>query len=109
MLHVRYGHYGSCKGREQGAMAKSAREAGYQEIRGKLGVFGWIWRILFLVWQAAMVLWLVVVFSSGEDTFAAAMGLGLTIGLWVGGTIIIGLLVLLTRRTKTLVPIAEER
>ena len=101
-------------------MAQSASKAGYREIRGKLGVFGGIWRILLLVWQAAMIGW-VVSFSSevaplveaggAEGTGAAiggTIGIGFIIAIWAGGTIIIGLFVLLTRRTKALVPVAED-
>ncbi|MCY4240200.1 MAG: hypothetical protein OXD36_00475 [Rhodobacter sp.] len=33
------------------------------------------------------------------------LGIGLIIAVWVGGTIVIGLFALLTRRTKAIVPI----
>lgn len=98
-------------------MARSASKAGYQEIRGKLSVFGWIWRILLLVWQAAMIGWVVsytstiapMVAAGGAKGTGAAIGgtigIGFIIAIWVGGTVIIGLFVLLTRRTKAMVPI----
>ncbi len=98
-------------------MARSASKAGYQEIRGKLGVFGWIWRILLLIWQAAMIGWVVsyasavapAVEAGGAEGVGAAIGgtigIGFIIAIWVGGTVILGLFVLLTRRTKAMVPI----
>lgn len=101
-------------------MAKRASKAGYQEIRGKLSVFGWIWRILLLGWQAAMIGWVVsyvstvapMVEAGGAQGTGAAIGgtigMGFIIAIWVGGTIIIGLFVLLTRRTKAMVPIERE-
>ena len=100
-------------------MAKRASKAGYQEIKGKLGVFGWAWRILLLGWQALMIAWLVqyltfvapMVEAGGAPGAGAAIGgtigVGMIIAIWVAGTIILGLFVLLTRRTKTLVPIAD--
>ena len=36
------------------------------------------------------------------------IGIGMIIAVWVGGTIIIGLFVLLTRRTKAMVPIDRQ-
>ena len=33
------------------------KKAGYQEVRGNLGFFGWMTRILLLVWQVAMIAW----------------------------------------------------
>ena len=101
-------------------MAKTASKAGYQEIRGKLSVFGWIWKILLLAWQAAMIGWMVsyistvapMVEAGGAGGAGAAIGgtigIGMIIAVWVGGTIIIGLFVLLTRRTKAMVPIDRQ-
>lgn len=98
-------------------MARNAGNAGYHEIRGKLSIFGWIWRILLLVWQAAMIGWIVSYISTvapmveaggAEGTGAAiggTIGIWFIITIWVGGTVIIGLFVLLTRRTKAMVPI----
>ena len=100
-------------------MAKTASKAGYQEIRGKLSVFGWIWRILLLGWQVAMIGWVIsytslvapMVEEGGAGGVGAAIGgtigIGLIIFVWVAGTVIIGLFVLLTRRTKAMVPISD--
>ena len=98
-------------------MAKVGKGSGYQEIRGKLGFFGWVWRILLAVWQVAMIGWIVsyaqtiapMVEAGGAKGTGAAiggtLGVGMIIAVWVGGTIILGLFVLLTRRTKAIVPI----
>ncbi len=90
--------------------------ARYREIRGKLGFFGWLWRILFVGWQVLMVAWFlgytteVAPMVEGDDaaSVGAAIGVGLSwmviLFFWVCGTIILGLFVLLTRRTRALVP-----
>ena len=100
-------------------MAKIGKDSGYQEVWGKLGLFGWIWRILLVVWQVAMISWLVdyarkvapMVDAGGAEGAGAAVGgtigVGMIIVVWVGGTVILGLFVLLTRRTKAIVPIRE--
>jgi len=100
-------------------MAKIGKNSGYQEIRGKLGFFGWLWRILLFLWQVAMVAWIssygslvneAVQVGGAEGAGAAiggTLGIGLIIAVWVGGTIVIGLFVLLTRRTKAIVQIQK--
>ena len=94
-----------------------ASKAGYQEVKGKLGVFGWIWRVLLLLWQVAMVGWFVqyisivapAVEAGGAQGAGAAIGgtigVGMILFVWVAGTIVLGLFVILTRRTKAIVPI----
>lgn len=95
-------------------------DSGYREVRGKMGVFGWLWRVLLLIWQVAMIAWLVsylstvapMVEAGGAEGAGAAVGatLGITalVIIWVAGTVILGLFVLLTRRTKALVPVGTE-
>ena len=102
-------------------MAKVGKDSGYQEVRGKLGVFGWAWRVLFAVWQVAMVGWLVsylsivapMVEAGGAQGTGAAIGgtvgVGLIVAVWAGGTVILGIFVLLTRRTKAIVPISRPQ
>ena len=94
-----------------------AKNSGYREVRGKLGFFGWLWRILLLGWQALMVAWFIsytsdvapMVEGAGAASAGAAIGIGISwmviLFFWVGGTVILGLFVLLTRRTKAMVPI----
>ena len=101
-------------------MAKVGKNTGYQEIRGKLGFFGWVWRILLTVWQVAMIAWIVSYVTTAapmleaggaEGTGAAiggTIGVGMIIAIWVAGTVIFGLFVLLTRRTKAIVPIQPD-
>ena len=72
-------------------MAISARKAGYQEVRGKLGFFGWIWRILPLGWQALMVVWFVQYVSMVAPAVEAGGAEGA--GAAIGGTIGVGLII----------------
>lgn len=97
-------------------MAKKLSKSGYEEIRGKLGFFGWIWRILFWLWQVAMVTWIFsyagevapMVDAGGAEGAGAAIGatigVGFIIAIWCAGTVIFGIFVLLTRRTTAIVP-----
>lgn len=101
-------------------MAKVGKGSGYQEIRGKLGFFGWGWRILLTIWQVAMIGWIVsytqtvapIVEAGGAKGAGAAIGgtigVGMIVATWVAGTIILGIFVLLTRRTKAIVPMKES-
>lgn len=95
-----------------------ATEQEYREVRGKLGFFGWVWRILLLLWQVAMIAWFVSataavapMIEEGNDAQSAGAALGLGLGwmfiliFWAAGTVILGLFVLLTRRTKAMVPV----
>jgi len=90
-------------------MAKIVR----REIR-KRGFFGWIFLLLFLGFNALMVLWLVSYWSaisggpsSGGDAARAGHAIGATIGtgmiffFWTAGAVITGLFALLTRGRKT--------
>ncbi len=93
------------------------KKAGYQEVRGKLGFFGWMPRILLLVWQVAMIAWFFsysakvapMVEAGGASGAGAAIGGGIGVTLilivWAGGTLVLGIFVLLTRRTKAIVPV----
>ena len=91
----------------------------YHEVKGPLGVFGWIWRILMAVWQCLMVAWFgrAVYVGYSDLLFAEDIGMvgdiadGFAFALialvWVAGTILLGLFVALTRRTRALVPFDE--
>ena len=93
------------------------KKAGYQEVRGKLGIFGWMSRGLLLVWQVAMIGWFVnfsskvapMVEAGGASGAGAAIGGGIGVTLilivWAGGTVVLGIFALLTRRTKAIVPV----
>lgn len=97
------------------------KDISYREVRGRLGFFGWVWRILLLLWQAAMIAWFIgattaiaPMIEGGNDVQSAGAALGLGFGwafilfFWVGGTIILGLFVLLTKRTKAMVPVERD-
>ena len=93
-------------------MAK--RRTKYRTVKGKLGVFGWTSRILLVIWNIAMIVWLVAaghVASESENVYeevGAATGIVALIAVWVAGVVIIGIWALLTRAPKTLVPIEDE-
>jgi len=85
-----------------------------QEVR-KRGFFGWVFLLLFLGFNLLMLLWLVAGVSAVADMDAAgdaesagravggAIGFGIILFLWVSGSVILGLLALLTRGRKTVV------
>ncbi len=85
-----------------------------KEIR-KRGFFGWIFLILFLLFNVLMLAWLVSYWSTlastttGSDAEAAGKAIGGTIGssmlivIWAAGDIVLGLFVLLTRGRKTII------
>ena len=84
---------------------------GYKTIREKLGVFGWISRIVFLGFTLLMLYWIFVHggnVAQDVDSTAGAIGVGIGITalviIWLVGTVIFGIWVLLTRPAKTLVP-----
>jgi hypothetical protein len=86
-----------------------------------LGFFGKVWRLLFWGWQILMVFWLgkyamdvepilkAHTSPTGEVSIGTGIGLTMAIGMiaffWVSGSVILGLFVLFTRRTKMLVPL----
>ncbi len=99
---------------------KVGKSSGYQEIRGKLGFFGWVWRILLMIWQVAMIAWFFsytaavapMVNEGGAAGTGAAIGAGISwmiiLIVWAAGTVILGLFVLLTRRTRAIVPVPAQ-
>ena len=90
---------------------------GYREIRGKRGVFGYLLLWLFVGFNVLMGLWLFYGMRaategydqlSGAEQTGAAIGTGIgffmIIIIWAVGDVILGIPVLLTRPSKTLVP-----
>jgi hypothetical protein len=86
-----------------------------KEIR-KRGIFGWIFLLIFLAFNAFMTYMLAAWFlvlahappagsEGGKVGFAIGAGIGLTaiLVLWVLGSLITGLLALLTRGRKTII------
>ncbi|HTO29626.1 MAG TPA: hypothetical protein VL202_00380 [Pararhizobium sp.] len=81
----------------------------------KRGFFGWIFLILFILFNLLMVWWLLAYWSSlasttsASDAEAAGKAIGGTIGsgmlifLWAAGDVILGLFVLLTRGRKIII------
>ena len=87
---------------------------------GKRGFFGWLFLVIFWMFNGLMALWIWSYCSdighaystaSGPHLEAAKIGtaiggtIGITIliGIWVAGAVILGLLALLTRGQKTIV------
>ena len=91
----------------------------YREVRVPLSFFGVLWRILFWGWQILMVVSFLsytldvapLMKSAQSDAAKAGAGIGIALswGLilfsWVGGSVILGLFVLLTQRARVLVPV----
>lgn len=85
-----------------------------REIR-KRGFFGWLFLLIFLGFNAFMALWLVAYWvdlsqmAAATKAEQAGKAIGGTIGstmllsLWAVGSIITGLLALLTRGSKTII------
>ncbi len=86
----------------------------------KRGVFGWLFLVLFWIFNALMALWGWSALTAIGHQYAGAAGpniefehagtaIGGAIGgafillVWVSGTVILGLLALLTRGRKTLI------
>ena len=91
-------------------MAKVIR----REVR-KRGFFGWIFLLLFYAFNALM-LWatLAGLYSVGQTTpdtpegqvgaaIGATLGIGFLLAFWACGAVILGLLVIVTRGSKTIV------
>ncbi len=95
---------------------------GYKEVRGKLGFFGKVCRVLFWGWQALMVYWFLqythdvapVVQSAITEAEKAGAGIGvgfawaMILFFWLAGSVILGLFVLFTRGPKMLVPLDPQ-
>jgi len=95
---------------------------GFKEIRGKRSVTGKIMLFLFLAFNVLMVIWLIDALGNLGELVArplteaeeVGLGIGAGIGLtflffiWVLGDIILGIPVLITRPSKTLVPIENK-
>ena len=89
----------------------------FREVRGKLGFFGWLWRLLLFGWQILMAAWFLsftsdalLIFEGGDNVFemtGATIGISLSWGIilsfWTAGTVILGLFTLLTRPARALV------
>lgn len=81
----------------------------------KRGFFGWVFLLIFILWNILMLLWLISygstvgtmeVSSAAEQAgrnIGATIGVGMILFTWAIGSIITGLLALLTRGSKTIV------
>lgn len=93
---------------------------GYREVRGKRGFFGHLLLWLFIGFNVLMAIWLVTgmqaategyqqMSSAGQTGAAIGAGIGffMIIIFWAVGDVILGIPVLLTRPSKTLVPVED--
>lgn len=92
-------------------------KTGYKEIKGKRSIFGKLVLFIFLAFNAFMIAWLVVGFGTVGEGYSqmseaeqAGTAIGAGIGfmmiffIWAVGDVILGIPLLLTRPSKTLVP-----
>ena len=84
-----------------------------REVR-KRGFFGWIFLLIFVGWNVLMVLWLIASLngigqqldtSTNADATAVgnAIGMMFLIFVWAAGSLIFGLLAILTRGSKVVI------
>lgn len=84
-----------------------------REVR-KRGFFGWVFLLIFIGWNVLMLLWLIASLngigqqldaSSNPDATAVgnAIGMMFLIFVWAAGSLIFGLLAILTRGSKVLI------
>ena len=91
-----------------------AKKANYRTVKGKLGVFGWVSRVLLIGWNVAMLAWMIGGLGVAGDqssvggVIGAGIGITMIIVLWVVGTVILGIWALLTRPPKALVPVEDS-
>lgn len=85
-------------------MPKVGKKSGYQEIKGNLGFFGWVWRILLWIWVLSGLV--IFAWSLHSGTFVLVAYLGM--GVWGVGILILGFLVFITGRDRIIVPIDPE-
>lgn len=81
----------------------------------KRGFFGWVFLLLFILFNIFMLVWMVGGMSSATSTVAVgeaqqagraigtALGAGIILFIWMAGAIILGLFALLTRGRKTII------
>ena len=93
----------------------------YREVKGKRGVFGWLFLLLFIAFNLLMIVAVVVGLggsaevvgsaASGAEkagaTIGAGLGLGFLLTIWVIGDILLGIPVMLTRPSRMMVPLED--
>lgn len=94
-------------------------QKGYREIRGNLGFFGVLWRILFWGWQILMLVSCAGgLLSMGEElarnpaqneweeagiNIGITLGLGMNFVIWASGSVVFGIPMVLTRPARAIV------
>lgn len=85
-----------------------------KEIR-KRGFFGWVFLILFILFNLFMLAWMIGGMSAATNTvvtgeaeqagraIGTALGAGIILFIWLAGAVILGLFALLTRGRKTII------
>lgn len=91
-----------------------------REVRRR-GFFGWVFLVIFLLFNALMLFWLVRYWSAVSELYpqtpgaeqtgagiGAAIGTGTIMFVWTMGSVVTGLLALITRGRKTIVEEIEN-
>jgi hypothetical protein len=70
----------------------------------KRGFFGWLFLIIFIGWNALMLMWMVGALSRPEAGGAAGgIAFFFILVVWALGSVVTGVLALLTRGSKTII------
>ena len=76
-----------------------------KEIKGEFGFWRSVWLVLFLAWQLFMFYWL----SWAVEEEWSPMDFIMLLLAWGNGSLFLGVFVLFTRRTRTMVLVEEEK
>jgi hypothetical protein len=80
-----------------------------REVR-KRGFFGWVFLLIFLLFNAFMIGWLITYWNAVSGvTVGSTIGTGIIFFFWTAGAVITGLLAILTRGRKTYVEEIRDR
>lgn len=75
----------------------------YTETR-KRGIIGWFFLLVFILWNLFMVLWIVSALSNaGGNAAAGGIAFIILLFVWAAGSMVTGILALVTRGSKTIV------
>lgn len=70
----------------------------------KRGFFGWIFLLVFILWNVFMVVWMAAALSqTGDNAAAGGIAFMILLIVWAAGSLVTGILALLTRGSKTII------
>lgn len=68
------------------------------------GFFGWLFLLVFIGWNVLMLLWMIAAMSqAGSNAAAGGVAFVLILIVWALGSVVTGILALLTRGSKTVI------